>query len=178
MPNTRSPKKPKSPEFSDSDEESVAAMVSKQGAGGSADSSTMSGGARSRSLRARKTWNYAKMLQSNSEVSDDSDDDGDDSKRDADPMRPRRQRRKRTIAGAGNVMSPGRSSVGGSGSANDALVRSCRRNLAERRYVENTDSGGATEDDDEDDLNISLSVSSRGRIRRLTAKARARVLRD
>ncbi len=92
---------------------------------------------RCRTLRARKTWNYAKMLESNSEVSEDSDKVQD--------LRPRKQR------------------------------RCLRRNLQERHYVENSHS---SEEDDDEGVNISVSVSSRGRIRRLTAKARASVFRD
>lgn len=187
MPNTRSPKKLKSPVSSDSDESSVVNVTpaKRNSAGaGSAESSvastntsaaaSASASPRCRSLRARKTWNYAKMLESNSEASDDSDNDDDNKQQD---LRPRRQRRKRAIAAAGGGVA-GRSS--GGVSANDVMVRACRRNLAERRYVENTDSEG-TEDDEEDDeggVNISVSVSSRGRIRRLTAKARASVFRD
>lgn len=104
---------------------------------------------RCRSLRARKKWNYAKMFESNSEDSDDSDQQD---------LRPRRQRRKTEVA-----------------ITEDAINhRNLRRHPPESLYVENTDSSSEEQDDDSG-VNISVSVSSRGRIRRLTAKARASV---
>lgn len=167
-PNTRSPKKIKSLVSSDSEDNGKR----------NADDSNRS--LRCRTLRARKTWNYAKMLGSNSENSDDSDkqdlrprrqrrktnvlpltlENSDDSDNKQE-LRPRRQRRKPEVV----AITP------------DSFSGRClRRNLQERHYVENTDS--SEEEDDDDGVNISVSVSSRGRIRRLTAKARASVFRD
>lgn len=142
--NTRSPKKMKSPVSvsSDSDDDKpLAKEVS------------VSRNQRSRTLRARKTWNYAKMLESNSDNSNDSDGKQEE-------LRPRRQRRKSDMVAAGGGV---------------VAVNRLRRNLQTRHYVENSDS---SEEDDDEGVNIRVSVSSRGRIRRLTAKARASVFRD
>lgn len=110
-----------------------------------------------RRLRTRKTWNYAKMLESDSDNTDGAADKSESST----PSRLRRPR-KMSIASIEDV---------------DVVpVQRLRRNQQVRRYNENTDS--SEEEDDDEGVNIRVSVSSRGRIRRLTAKARASVFRD
>lgn len=99
------------------------------------------------------------MLASNSDNSENSDD-GNVAGKQAD-SRTRRQKK--------------RSSTDMSVSEEVGRSRRLRQNLQVRHYVENSDS---CEEDDDEGVNISVSVSSRGRIRRLTAKARASVFRD
>lgn len=144
--NLRSPKKIKAPMSSESEDKND----------DDDDDKPLTRSPRSRTLRARKTWNYAKMLASNSEESEDSDDNS--TKREE--GRPRRSKKRSTDS-----------------SVSEDVVRSrrLRQNLQVRHYVENSDS---CEEDDDEGVNISVSVSSRGRIRRLTAKARASVFRD
>lgn len=141
--NTRSPRKIKSPVSSDSEDNKPLVKVASRNQ-------------RCRTLRARKTWNYAKMLESQSENSNDSDEKQEEE------LRPRRQRRKPELVASDNLLIP--------------PVHRLRRSLQARQYAENTDS--SEEEDDDEGVNIRVSVSSRGRIRRLTAKARASVFRD
>lgn len=108
-----------------------------------------------RNLRARKQWNYAKMLADDSENSDEIVDKGGS-------RTSRRSTRKVSAASSEDV--------------NVLPVHRLRRNLQTRHYNENTES--SEEEDDGEGVNIRVSVSSRGRIRRLTAKAIASVRRD
>jgi len=144
----RSPRKMKSPVKPLSTSESEEGVLKKH--------ETEKDNSRSqRRLRERKQWNYARMLASESDNSDGMCDK-------LGRRVSRRPTRKMSVASSEEV--------------NVVPVHRLRRNLQTRHYNENTET--SEEEDDDEGVNIKLSVSSRGRIRRLTAKARASVFRD
>lgn len=108
-----------------------------------------------RNLRKRKRWNYAKML----------DVSGISSEEEADDWKPTPKRK-----------------------FNKKTVRHNSRDLKtkqKRNYTKRSDSTNSSSDEDDNDddddeensVNIRVSVSSRGRIRKLTAEAKAHLFR-